>query len=46
MQAVRERVKRLENDRYLADDIARVKEMVMKRDIILALEDDDLLPLL
>jgi histidine ammonia-lyase len=46
MQVVREHVKRLENDRYLADDIARVKEMVMKRDIILALEDDDLLPLL
>jgi histidine ammonia-lyase len=46
MQVVRERVKRLENDRYLADDIARVKEMVMNRDIILALEDDDLLPLL
>ena len=46
MQVVRERVKRLENDRYLADDIARIKEMVMKRHIILALEDDDLLPLL
>ena len=46
MQVVRERVKRLENDRYLADDIARVTEMVMKRDIILAIEDEDLLPLL
>jgi len=46
MQVVRERVKRLENDRYLADDIARVEEMVMKRDIILAIEDEDLLPLL
>ena len=46
MQVVRERVKRLENDRYLADDIASVGEMVMRRDIVLVLGDDNLLPLL
>jgi len=46
MQVVRGRVRRLEDDRYLADDIATAREMVMNRDIILALEDDDLLPLL
>ena len=46
MQVVRGRVRRLEDDRYLADDIATARDMVMNRDIILALEDDDLLPLL
>ena len=46
MQALRKRVKRLEDDRYLADDIATVKNMVMNRDIIAALDNDDLLPLL
>ncbi len=46
MQAIRQRVKRLEDDRYLADDIATVKNMVMNRDIIAALDNDDLLPLL
>jgi histidine ammonia-lyase len=46
MQTVRRRVQRLEDDRYLADDIATAREMVMNRDIILALEDDDLLPIL
>lgn len=46
MLIVRGRVNRLEDDRYLADDIATVKELVMNRDIILALENDNLLPLL
>ena len=44
MQAVRRRVKRLEEDRYLADDIARLQGMVMSREIIAALENDTLLP--
>jgi histidine ammonia-lyase len=46
MKVIRKRVNRLEDDRYLADDIASVQKMVMKRDIIGALGDDDLLPLL
>jgi len=46
MQAIRKRVKRLEDDRYLADDIATVQKMVMNRDIIAALDDGDLLPVL
>lgn len=46
MKVIRSRVKRLEDDRYLADDIASVQKMVMKRDIIGALGDDSLLPLL
>jgi histidine ammonia-lyase len=46
MQTVRRHVRRLENDRYLADDIATAREMVMNREIILTLEDDDLLPIL
>ena len=46
MQVVRGRVKRLVDDRYLADDIATATEMVMNRDIILALEDTDSLPVL
>jgi hypothetical protein len=37
-------VKRLEQDRYLADDIAIVKQMVMSGEIIGVLEDDSLLP--
>jgi len=46
MKVIRKRVKRLEDDRYLADDIASVQKMVMKRDIIVVLGDDNLLPLL
>ena len=46
MRAVRKRIKCLGGDRYLADDIATLQDMVMKRDIILALEDDELLPAL
>jgi hypothetical protein len=34
----------LQGDRYLADDIARVKNMVFERDILAALGDDSLLP--
>ena len=44
MQAVRRRVKRLEQDRYLADDIATLQKMVMNLEVIAALEDDNLLP--
>ncbi len=44
MQAIRKRVSRLENDRYLADDIAAIKNMVMTREIVSALEDNNLLP--
>jgi histidine ammonia-lyase len=46
MRAVRKRVKRLEDDRYLADDIARLQDMVMQGEIIKVLDDDSLLPLL
>jgi len=46
MKVIRSRVNRLEDDRYLADDIATVQKMVMKRDIIEALGDNNLLPLL
>jgi histidine ammonia-lyase len=46
MQAVRKRVKRLEQDRYMADDIAAVKEMVMNREIVAALKADAMLPAL
>ena len=46
MQAVRKRVKRLEQDRYMADDIALVKEMVMNREIVAALKADAMLPAL
>jgi len=46
MQTVRRHVRRLEDDRYLADDIATATEMVMNREIILTLEDDNLLPIL
>lgn len=44
MSMIRKRVPPLENDRYLADDIAVIKNMVMDRKIIAALEDDSLLP--
>jgi histidine ammonia-lyase len=44
MATIRSRVKRLERDRYMADDMATVKDMVMERNIIAALEDDTLLP--
>jgi len=46
MKVIRTRVKRLEDDRYLADDIASVQKMVMNRNIIGVLGDDNLLPLL
>ena len=44
MQSVRAKVKRLEQDRYMADDIALVKDMVMNREIITAVQDDSMLP--
>jgi histidine ammonia-lyase len=44
MHAVRNKVKRLEQDRYMADDIATIKEMVMNGEIVEALGADRLLP--
>jgi len=44
MRVIRKKVKRLEQDRYLADDIAIAKQMVMSGEIIGVLADDDLLP--
>jgi len=44
MRVIRRKVKRLEQDRYLADDIAIVKQMVISGEIIGVLEDDSLLP--
>jgi len=44
MQAVRGRVTPLGGDRYLADDIAAVEQLVSDRSIIDALNQDDLLP--
>jgi histidine ammonia-lyase len=44
MQKVRDHVARLEGDRYLADDIATVKRLVMERSIIASLGENDVLP--
>ncbi|MCP4211283.1 MAG: histidine ammonia-lyase [Halieaceae bacterium] len=44
MQKVREQVVPLGDDRYLAGDIASVKQLVMKRNIIAELEQAGLLP--
>jgi len=44
MRVIRKKVKRLEQDRYLADDIAIAKQMVISGEIIGVLEDDSLLP--
>ncbi len=44
MACLRAQVPPLEGDRYLADDIAAVKQMVFERHIIAALDDDALLP--
>lgn len=44
MQVVRDHVAPLEGDRYLADDIAAVKQLVMERSVITALDETDLLP--
>lgn len=44
MQEIRRHVARLEGDRYLADDIAAVKKLVVERSIITALGEDGLLP--
>jgi histidine ammonia-lyase len=44
MAKVRERVAALEGDRYLADDIATIKQMVFDGHIIAALDDASLLP--
>lgn len=44
MREVRTKSKRLEQDRYLANDIEAVKDLVMQRKIIAALEDESLLP--
>jgi len=46
IRAIRKNVSRLEQDRYLADDIATLQNMVMKCTITRTLESDDLLPLL
>ena len=44
MAALRAKVPPLADDRYLADDIAAVKDMVFDGDIIAALDDSSLLP--
>ncbi|TNF88111.1 MAG: histidine ammonia-lyase [Gammaproteobacteria bacterium] len=44
MQRIRSEVTPLQNDRYLADDIASVKRLVMDRSIIEALDEYGLLP--
>ena len=44
MQKVRDQVAPLGGDRYLADDIAAIKQLVMERSIIAALDETDLLP--
>jgi len=44
MQKIRSAVAALAGDRYLADDIAAIKQMVMERSIIAALDEDGLLP--
>ena len=44
MNVIRKRVSRLDQDRYLADDIAMVKDMVMNLEVISVLEHDNLLP--
>jgi len=44
MKSVRSYVASLEDDRYLADDIKTVSQMVFDRQIIASLEDDSLLP--
>jgi len=46
MLTIRKRVKRLEQDRYMANDIAAVKELVINGQITEALEAGDLLPAL
>lgn len=44
MAALRARVAPLAGDRYLADDIAMIKQMVFERQFIAALDDTTLLP--
>jgi histidine ammonia-lyase len=44
MEKVRARVAALEEDRYLANDIAAIKQMVMDRSIIASLGEIGLLP--
>jgi histidine ammonia-lyase len=44
MAELREQVTPLEEDRYLADDIATIKQMVFERRIIAALDDSAMLP--
>ena len=44
MKVIRMRVERLEQDRYLADDIATLKNMVTNLEVISVLENDNLLP--
>ena len=44
MNVIRKRVNRLDQDRYLADDMAAVKDMVMNLEVISVLEHDNLLP--
>ncbi len=44
IQKLRDRVAPLEGDRYLADDIAAIKNLVSERSIIVALDEAGLLP--
>ena len=44
MSEIRARVEPLGDDRYLADDIAAIKQLVMHGDIVAALGEDGLLP--
>jgi len=44
MKTVRNAVAPLAGDRYLADDIAAIKQLVMDRSIIKPLVEDGLLP--
>ena len=46
IKAVRKRVKRLDQDRYLADDIAALQNMVVNREVVAVLEEHNLLPVL
>ena len=44
MQKIRSLVEPLQHDRYLADDIAAIKKLVMDRSVIEALDEYELLP--
>ncbi len=44
MACLRARVPRLEQDRYLADDLALARELVENHEVVHALDEYDLLP--